>query len=743
MAHMFRLVDVLIAPLKPDTTAGRAIAATAVRRFETLVVSLALSLLPAIAHAQGSGTAQPGSSQDDPEIRFRVPTITVTAQKEPEDQQKVPASITAVSQDTIESAGIRIVNDAALYAPNTYFTEWSARKLSTARFRGISSSPNNPGVTTYVDGVPQLNANSSSIELVDVGQIEFVRGPQSALYGRNTLGGLVNITSARPSMSTWHGALSVPFGNYGSWGIRGSVAGPVIADKLSVGVSVTEMDRNGFTENTVTGHDIDARSAFSGKAQLLWKPTSAWESRVIVSGERARDGDYALHDVAALRATPFAAARDFEGRIDRDVTGTTVLLRRPAGPISFSSTTGLLDWKTRDVTDLDYTPLPALTRDNTEDAFQFTQEIRFASAEGAPIALTDRARLRWQSGLFLFTQDYKQDAITEYAPFVIIERPVTQHSPRAALDDVGLGLFGQATVTLDERLDLAAGARFDYEDKSATLETFSDPPIGFPTRLDTEKSFSNVSPQVSAAYRLQTDKTIYATAGRGYKAGGFNPASPAGREAYGEEFTWNIEGGVKSLWADGRVSANAAVFYIDWDDLQLNVPDRTVPAQFYIANVGGAVSKGVELEIGARAAPGVDLFTAVGYTHARFAEGSISSGANVDGNKIPNTPDYTVSAGAQYSRAVGPATLQARADAVFYGAFQYTDLNSLGQDAYSLVNLRIGVAGRFLTGELLIRNAFDTRYIPLAFPYPNLAPSGFIGEMGAPRTVSVAAGIRF
>ncbi len=103
-----------------------------------------------------------------------------------------------------------------------------------------------------------------------------------------------------------------------------------------------------------------------------------------------------------------------------------------------------------------------------------------------------------------------------------------------------------------------------------------------------------------------------------------------------------------------------------------------MPAQFYIANVGGAVSKGVELEIGARAAPGVDLFTSVGYTHARFAEGSISSGVNVEGNKIPNTPEYTASAGVQYSRAVGPATILGRADAVFYGSFQYNDQNSLG-----------------------------------------------------------------
>jgi iron complex outermembrane receptor protein len=252
-----------------------------------------------------------------------------------------------------------------------------------------------------------------------------------------------------------------------------------------------------------------------------------------------------------------------------------------------------------------------------------------------------------------------------------------------------------------------------------------------------------VSPQAALAYRLQPDKMLYATAGRGYKAGGFNSASPVGSEAYGEEKTLHVEGGVKTLLANGRVSANAAVFYIDWHDLQLNVPNPAVPAQFFISNVGGAISKGVELEVNARAAPGVDVFTAVGYTHARFGAGSVSSSVNVEGNKIPNTPDYTASAGLQYSRTAGPATFLGRADVVFYGAFKYNDANTLGQDAYSLVNLRLGITGRFLLGEVFVRNAFDTRYIPLAFPYASFAPSGFMGEMGAPRTAGVRLGVRF
>jgi iron complex outermembrane recepter protein len=699
-----------------------------------LIATLTLAT-PALAQTASPTPTASTQSQDDT-VRIKLPTVTVTAQKEAEDKQKVPVSVTAVPDATLEGAGVHIVSEAAIFAPNTFFTEWSARKLSIARFRGIGSSPNNPGITTYIDGVPQLNANSSSLELLDVEQVEFVRGPQSALFGRNTLGGLVSISSARPSLGAWTGALSVPFGNRGSWAVRGGASGPLMKDKVSLGVSFAQIDREGFTVNDVTGNDIDSRSAFTGKAQLLFVPNAAWEGRVIVTGERARDGDYALNDIAALRENPFHASRDFEGFADRDIFGTTFLLRRAEGPITVTSTTGFLNWKTQDVTDLDYTPFPAATRDNTEEDFQFTQEVRFASSDGAAITLSDAARLRWQGGVFLFTQAYEQDAINTGSG-------INQHSPRSTLDDFGLGFFGQGTVTFNDRFDLIAGARFDYEDKSATLETFFEPAIAPPTSIDADESFSNVSPQFAAAYRVQPDKTVYGTVGAGYKAGGFNSASPAGSEAYGEEHTWHVEGGVKTMWADGRISANAAVFYINWDDLQLNVPNPNVPAQFFVSNVGKAESKGVEFELGARAAPGLDLLAAFGYTHARFGSGAASSGISVEGNKIPNTPDYTFSIGGQYSTVVGPATIVGRADAVFYGSFQYDDHNSLGQDAYSLVNLRLGATGRFLLAELLVRNAFDTRYIPLAFPYPNFAPSGFVGEMGAPRTVSVAAGVRF
>jgi len=704
-------------------------------RIQTLVSALLVTLGSAAVGAQAT------NSQTQPSVT--LPTVTVVAQKEPTDLQKLPVSVTAVTTDWLRLGDIRFVSDAAIYSPNTYYSDFTARKLTNPRFRGLGASPANPAITTFIDGVPHLNTNSSSMDFLDVDQVEFARGPQSSLFGRNTLGGLVNVLSARPSLTRWTGGVSVPLGDYDAREIRGNISGP-LGQRLAVGFSASHATRDGFTTNSITGNDLDYRSATSAKGQLLWTPAN-WETRVIVSGERARDGDYALNDLAALRQTPHVASRDFEGHTDRDIFSTTFGTRRETPRFTFSTTTGFIRWKTQDLTDIDYTPFPAARRDNAEEDVQFTQEVRFASSPAASVKLSDRASLAWQTGAFLFTQRYEQTAINSISPFVLsqfIPFAVDQISPDADLDDLGVSLYGQATATLGERLDLTAGARFDHENKKALLTTSYSPAIAPSSTVDAERSFSNVSPQFSAMYRFRPDRSVYGSVARGFKAGGFNPASPIGSEAYDEEYAWHLEAGVKTLLAANRVRLNAAVFFIDWEDLQLNVPNPLVPAEFYIANVGSATSKGFELELAARANDYLDVFSSFGVTNARFGANTVSSGLSASDNKLPNTPDYTATFGAQLSKAVtSAATVYGLGEVVLYGPFHYDDANLAEQDAYSLANFRAGVRWKYIFAEGWIRNAFDTDYIPIAFPYRSA--SGFIGESGRPRTVGVTGGVRF
>ena len=707
------------------------------------LLALPLSLLTALP-AAAQQTTPPAQTPDDPLLRVGLPPVTVTAQKEPADVRTVPLSVTAVTKEMLDSLGARIVSDAAILAPNVQFTEFTARKLSNARFRGIGSSPSNPAITTFIDGVPQLNANSSSPELLDVQQIEFVRGPQSALFGRNTLGGVVNVSSVKPAFTKWTGSAQVPFGDYSAFELRANASGTLIPDTLSASVAASYATREGYTINTVTGDDLDSRGAFALKGQILWVPAKDWTARVIVSGERDEDGDYALNDLAQLRQQDHESARDFEGHTERSIFGTTIIAERKGATFNLTSTTGFVSWTTEDSTDLDYSAMPLITRLNEEEDFQFTQEVRLSSS--SPRKLNDAASLRWQGGGFFFTQNYQQDAVNTIAPFVfspLVNVPVKQYSPVADLDDYGFGLFGQGTVTINENLDVIAGVRIDYENKTADLKTFFDPALAPPTVVTPEDSFTNVSPQFAVAYRLDSNRSLYGTVARGFKAGGFNPASPAGSEAYGEENTWNFEGGYKTLLMEGRLALNAAAFYIDWNDLQLNVPNLQVPGQIYIANAGGAASRGIELDATVRPMQGLDVFSGFGYTNARFSDGSTALGLDVSDNEIPNTPKVTFNIGTQYGRTLSWGTLYGRADLVLYGALKYDELNVEGQDTYSLTNIRIGARRNLFFAEGWVKNLFDTKYIPVAFAYGQLAPSGYIGENGSPRTFGLSVGVKF
>ena len=709
-----------------------------------LLACLVLASSIAVSSAPAASADQNPPQQGVPPVT--LPQVVVTAQKEPADAQRLPVSVSAVNRQTLDSAGFSSVGEAAIFSPNTLFAELSARKVSNPYIRGIGSSPSSPGVTTYIDGVPQLNANSSNIELIDIEQIEFVRGAQSALYGRNALGGLINVTTTRPSMTQWTSRIDSPLGTQRELGIRGAMSGP-LSGNAALGLAFGTRVRDGFTVNDVTGHTLDDRSATFGRAQFVYMPTPRWETRFIFGGERDRDGDYALNDLEETRRNPYHAQRNVEGFTDRDIWSSTVLVRHEGPRYAFSSTTGGVWWKTHDFTDLDYSAMPLLTRDNAEKDTQFTQEFRVASAARAPARLSRNFAVEWQAGVMLFSQHDTQDAVTSFAPYVLspsIPVPVNQNAPAAVLDDMGLGVYAMGTLTAWSELDLTLGARFDREQRKADIRTSYDPAIAPPTQLTAERTFSDVSPQAALAWRATSTFSLYTSIGKGFKAGGFNTWAPPGSESYGEEQAWNVEAGVKTTWAQGRLMVNAAYYRINWDEMQLNVPTPGAPAQFYIANVGNAKSTGFELSMNARPVAALDFYGTFGTADATFGAGSTSGGVDVSGNDLPLAPGYTASAGVKLSAGLGRSTsAYGRADVVFYGAYHYDDQNRAGQDAYSIVNLRGGFrAGKFGV-EAWVRNAFDARYVPLAFAYGSLTPSGFIGEPGAPRVVGITARVGF
>lgn len=724
---------------------------------QLLLALTCLAIVPDFNYAQDTGNDGHKSSMatDDKKLLTAEPvTIMVTARKEPEPALSIPLSVTAVTEGTFRDANVQVVKQAASYAPNAFINEFTARAVSNPFFRGIGGSPTNPGVSTFIDGVPQLNSSSSNIEMVDVGQIEFVRGPEGSLYGRNTAGGLINITS-RSLSETWSTQAQGAFGNYSFRDLRASISSPLFKDHFSFSLAGGYSGRDGYTDNDLTGRDLDKRGAGFGKGQLFFKVNDRLKIRWIVSGEHDQDGDYALGDLRYIRANPNHVSRDFEGYTHRSVGSTTLIADYHGSAVDFSSISGGVWWKNHSLTDLDYQTATLANyglyaiRDNVDQQHQLTQEFRFASTKDKAVHLSNALNLSWQAGIFVFNQNYQQDAANDISSAFGFF-PGSMSSSSTDLEDWGLGIYGQTKFTAWKKLDITAGLRFDYEDKSADLGS-SRAPSAAPS-----SSFSEVSPQFSVSYRFTPNQMAYLSISRGYRAGGFNPAptgvpAPAGTESYGAEHTWNYELGHKASWLGNRLESTVAVFYIDWKNLQLNQQIPFSGGQYYIGNAGAANSKGIEVEMKYYPFHWWELFGMVGYTHARFLSGSSAFNANlgvdeaVGGNDLPYAPTYTANMGTQVSWAPSRhARLYLRAQVSMYGDFQYDASNAMGQSNYSLTSFRGGVRGKHWFAEGWVDNAFDAHYVPIAIPYAQLgAPSGYIGESGAPLTYGARAGINF
>jgi iron complex outermembrane receptor protein len=724
-------------------------------RFLTLF-ALLVGAVPLTRAQEVAGDTQKAAAAAEEQVHIAKQPITVmvTARKEPETALSIPLSVTAVTEGTLRDSDIRAVKDAARFAPNVIINEFTARAVSNPFFRGIGGSPTNPGVSTFIDGVPQLNGFSSNIEMADVAQVEFVRGPGGSLYGRNTAGGFINIIS-RPASETWTAQTQGAFGNYSYRDIRGSVSSPLLRERFSFNLAGGYSGRDGYTKNDFSNRDLDRRSAGFGKAQLFVKLNEQWKIRWIFTGERDRDGDYALGDIGYIRENPNRVRRDFEGHTRRCVGSTTLRLEYQGDSVDFASISGGLWWKNRSLTDLDYQAATLSNgglfaiRENEDDQHQFTQEFRFSSARDKGFRLADSVSVRWQAGVFIFSQNYEQNARNDISS-VFGFFPGMVSTSSSNLDDWGVGLYGQADFIIRDKLHITAGLRFDHEDKEADLG---------PTRAlatSFSDSYAEASPQFSVAYRFTPDQMAYVSVARGFKAGGFNPAptgvpAPAGTETYSPEHTWNYEVGHKAKWPGNRLESTVALFYIDWNDLQLNQQIPFSGGQYFIGNAGAANSKGIEFETRFFASPWWELFGMVGYSRARFLGNSTAFNANlgineaVGGNTLPYTPTFSSNVGTQISWAPSVhTTLYLRAQIALSGDFMYDASNAMGQDRYSLTSFRGGVRSRHWFAEGWIDNAFDTHYVPIAIPYAQLgAPSGYVGESGAPVTYGARLGINF
>lgn len=710
-------------------------------------ITLALALTAAPIFAQpGPANAPSNVAPSSGDLTLTAPTVIVTAEKREERLQDVPASVTALSGTEIRDAQIHDLRDATYRAPNVVNSTFSAVRTTFPFVRGIGSGQNSPAVTTYYDGVPQLDFSTNNQELYDIERIEFLRGPQGTLYGRNTLGGVINIVSRRPT-NTFHADTDVTFGSYDFQDYRAAVSGPIIKDKLYFSASGGFSEREGYSINLFNNEPLDGRNHLFGKAQLLWTPTDQLDIRLIVNGERDHDGDFPIFDLASIRKDPRRVNHDFTGVAHRSLAQYALSASYHGEAIEISDVVAYQQWSSHEVTDLDEGPFDLLRRRNNQSEYNITNELRIASPTDKPIVLSPDAKLKYIAGVFAFRQDQSEFIGNETRPALAAQlgSPVGFTSfTDAEILNYGVGVYGDTTLTLYDKLEISGGVRYDWEHDHGDIVNTNSPAIFPGSTIQGTKEFDQVSPRAEVGYHWTKDLFTYASANKGYKAGGFNltpPPDPA-KGSFGPEKSWDYEVGVKSVWLQNRLTVNADLFYIDWKHQQLDVPTG-VPSVFFTDNVGKSVSKGAELEVTLRPLDNWDIFGGIGYTNAQFRQYTQPNGVSADHHQLPFAPTITWNAGTQYTLQLRPSLKSwVRAEVLGTGRYFYDASNAQSQDMYILTNFRVGVGNDHWRVEGYLDNAFNTHYVPIAFPF-QLAASGYVGESGVPQTAGVRLGFSY
>lgn len=669
--------------------------------------------------------------------------VIVTARKWEESLAGVPQSVTTLTGDDLDAAGARTVRDISLQVPNLLVTEFTARRLSFPYVRGIGSGQGEPAVTTYIDGVPQLSTGGSNLPLMGLERVEFLRGPQP-MYGRNSLGGVIHLITAPPDDEATS-SHEFTAGEHGFMEYGLSYSGPLGSDGALFGIEGIRSVRDGFTRNDLTGNLVDSRDMYFGRAQLLLEPSADSELRIAMHAERSRDGGFALSDLGGLRANPHSISQDFEGEVRRDILAPSATWSRYGSTLDFTSITAFQSYDLLETTDLDFSPGDFARRRTEESQDHFNQEFRVSSSEDAPVQVGGNGTLKWMAGAHVFVADSDNSSANTFGvdsgPGIGLPPAGTVGTNSGRFEDLGVGLFAQATLTLHERLDLTAGLRYDREERQADLASSMELG-GFPIVPSEEESlaedFDQFSPHIGASYALDNGVHVYASLAEGFKPGGFNLSSPDGPGAFDPETSSSYEIGLRHSW--GPASVQMAFFQVDWDDLQISLFDPLTGSGF-VDNAGEANSRGLEVELDMAVCEGLSLFSGLGLVETELEEYVDSFGQDDSGNSLPFAPETTSHLGARmHGELAGGARWFARAEIVGVGDYFY-DAGNLESESYQLLNLRAGIERGGWRVALWMRNALDEDYVPVAFQSNPSNPAQFVGESGAPQQVGLSVSV--
>ena len=670
------------------------------------------------------------------EASTQLDDVIVTAQKKEEVLQSIPVSITSLSSRQVLEYRLWNSKDLTAIVPNLFSSNPGDNRNVTS-IRGITSTSYDPAVATYIDGVNQFGLDTYIAQLFDVERIEVLRGPQGTLYGRNAMGGVINIITKQPSHTT-DGFAEINFGTYGQQRYSGGVRTPLIKDKLFLGISGVYDRMDGFYTNQFSNTKFDKKSSLIGNYYLHYLAGPRWTFTFnLKHNENRNRGAFTLaSSVSEALQNPYQVNQNAATKMIDNIFNTSLSILYHGPRFNFTSQSAYQSNYRyyQDPIDGDFSPNDIVTIINNygkkwNNTSVRTQEFRFTS----PAALG--SRLQWTAGTYLFHQESPVKQATRFGNDAgLYGIPDSNFSTiiTSKGQSTGAALFGQATFRASDHFDLVGGLRYDYEYKKQSVlgEYQHDPnpdPI-FATRPDTTASirFYAFSPKLGATWHATENQTLFITYSRGYRTGGLtalssDPSQPP-LYRYKPEYSGNAELGIKNTFLNNQLMVNFTVFYVTITDAQ--VPTLILPDAITITkNAGKLTSKGMELELSAMPVKGLNIEYNAGFTQARYNTLTLSqngSAVDLSGKRQIFTPDATSMLALQYGISVGAKKqwkIVGRGEWMYLGKKYFDLANTLDQPSYSLLNARFGVGVAGFEVMFWGRNLTDKRYIDYAYDF--------------------------
>lgn len=683
-----------------------------------IVNRLCTTLTAACALSVGlvvSTSAQDRSSPE--ESSEALEEITVTARRYSENLQETAGSISAITADTLQELRVTQANDLQNLVPNLVLKRrgGSASRGLTIKIRGIGTSDvdvptADPSVGLYIDGIIQARAFGPQFELFDIERIEVLRGPQGTLYGKNTLGGAINIITRKPDGEGEY-KLSAGYGNFDLLELGGSADLTLVEDKLFANVAGYARGRDGFYNNTLVANQELADSDLLASRFALRYAGDKVDLMLTQDISRQRNANYpvlflaftpgTLSEVAAMAdgvdlnefivpvnadyrdrrnitvdtggrtadALPAGAGARGDPRSLADFWGTSLIAEFDyGGNYTFKSLTGYREFDTSISQDLDGTPVQMADQATMDEGWQLSQEFQVN-------ALVADERLNIVGGVFWLHEELETAHTNPFflgvIPFISALRLTTTETDAYAV-------FVHGVYSLTDKLKLTAGLRYNEEEKDATLRDgdliritegvslFDQPDIIFDIPADggfgdlnarASVSFNSWQPKFGVEYAATENLFLYGLVSRGFASGGFNGRVNAGLDAietFDQELLWNYEVGFKSDFLDNRARLNISAFYLDYSDIvvqSFGVGADATSIGFFLRNAGAATVTGLEVEFAVRPLPELLLRANYGYLDQEFDDFGIGpDGEPIDPSVLEffDSPDTNASFIGQY-----------------------------------------------------------------------------------------------